>query len=98
MNPSAKATRIQLLDIHSPQMRAFHMTWIAFFLCFFAWFGVAPFMPVIRKQLNLSPQQVGNTIVASVAATIFARIMIGWLCDRVGPRITYTGLLIAGSL
>src|SRR5690606_12126542 len=30
--------------------------------------------------------------------TIFARLPIGWMCDRIGPRITYTVLLILGSL
>jgi MFS transporter, NNP family, nitrate/nitrite transporter len=98
MEIADKATRIRLADFSSVQMRAFHMAWIAFFLCFFAWFGVAPLMPVIRKQLNLTPQQVGNTIIASVAATIAARIVIGWLCDRLGPRITYTVLLMIGAL
>ena len=39
---SGKATRIELANFSSPQMRAFHMSWIAFFICFFAWFGIAP--------------------------------------------------------
>ena len=79
-------------------MRAFHMTWFAFFLCFFAWFGIAPLMAVVRQELDLTKQQIGNTIIASVAITIFARLFIGWLCDRIGPRITYTWLLLLGSL
>ena len=33
-----------------------------------------------------------------VAATVFARLLVGWLCDRIGPRLTYTWLLILGSL
>src|SRR5262249_49302300 len=44
-----------------------------------------------------TPDQVGNTIIASVAATILARLLIGWLCDRLGPRLTYTLLLMIGS-
>ncbi len=79
-------------------MRAFHMSWFAFFLCFFAWFGIAPLMAVVREELDLTKQQIGNTIIASVAITIFARLFIGWLCDRVGPRITYTSLLLIGSI
>ena len=35
-----KATRITLLNFTMPQMRAFHMTWMAFFLCFFGSFGL----------------------------------------------------------
>lgn len=79
-------------------MRAFHVTWFAFFLCFFAWFGIAPLMAVVRDELGLTKTQVGNTIIASVAVTIFARLFIGWLCDRIGPRLTYTWMLLLGSL
>jgi NNP family nitrate/nitrite transporter-like MFS transporter len=79
-------------------MRAFHMAWAAFFLCFFAWFGAAPLMPHIRAELGLTKEQVGNTIIASVAITILARLLVGWLCDRYGPRLTYTGLLLIASV
>jgi nitrate/nitrite transporter NarK len=74
-------------------MRAFHVTWLAFFLCFFGWFGIAPLMAVVREDLKLTADQVANTIIASTAITIIARLGVGWLCDRVGPRLTYTGLL-----
>src|SRR5207302_10044243 len=98
MDIRRKATRIDLLNFSTPQMRAFHMTWFAFFLCFFAWFGIAPLMKVVRAELNLTAAQVGNTIIASVAITIVARLLIGWLCDRVGPRLTYSWLLVLGAL
>ena len=54
-----KATQIRLLDVRSPQMRAFHMSWFAFFLCFMAWFGIAPLMKVVREELSLTQEQVG---------------------------------------
>lgn len=79
-------------------MRAFHITWMAFFLCFFAWFGIAPLMPVVRTELGLTKDQVGWCIIGSVALTTVARLLIGWLCDKIGPRLTYSGLLILGSL
>src|SRR3954466_817172 len=78
-------------------MRAFHMTWSAFLLTFFGWFGIAPLMPVIREEMHLTKQQIGNTVIASVAATIFVRLIVGVVCDRVGPRRTYAALLILGS-
>ena len=93
-----KATAIRLRDFHSVPMRAFHMTWIAFFLCFFGWFGIAPLMPVIRDELHLTKEQVGNSAMAAVAITIIVRILMGWLCDRIGPRRAYTWLLVLGSL
>lgn len=95
---STKASRIALFDFTSPQMRAFHMSWSAFFLCFFAWFGMAPLMGVVRDEFGLSKAQVGNIIIASVAVTIVFRLVIGWLCDKVGPRYAYTGLLLCSSL
>jgi NNP family nitrate/nitrite transporter-like MFS transporter len=93
-----KAKRIKLLDFRTTSMRTFHITWITFFACFFGWFGIAPLMPVVREDLGLTRAQIGNIIIASVAITIFARLLIGWMCDRIGPRITYTVLLILGSL
>ena len=95
---SSKASKINLLDFKTPPMRAFHITWITFFLCFFGWFGIAPLMPVVRKDLGLSQEQIGNIIIASVAITVFARLLIGWLCDKIGPRICYSLLLILGSV
>lgn len=96
--PAGRVTRIELFSLASPQMRAFHMSWLAFFSVFFAWFGVAPLMPVVREDLGLTTAQVGNTIIASVGATIFARILIGPLCDRFGARRTYSALLVIGSI
>lgn len=93
-----KATRINLFSLSTPQMRAFHVTWFAFFLCFFAWFGIAPLMKIVRDELALTRDQIGWCIIGSVAATVFARLFIGWLCDRIGPRLAYTGLLLIGSL
>ncbi len=93
-----KATRIRLFSLAAPQMRTFHLTWFAFFLCFFGWFGIAPLLAVVREDLLLSKEQIGNTIIASVAITIVARLVFGWLCDRIGPRLAYSGLLVFGSI
>lgn len=98
MDSSSKATRINLFDFTSIPMRAFHVTWLAFFVCFFAWFGIAPLTAIVRDELQLTPAQVGNTIIASVAITVIARLFIGWLCDRYGPRLTYTWLLVIGAI
>jgi NNP family nitrate/nitrite transporter-like MFS transporter len=93
-----KATSIRLADFTSAPMRAFHMSWLAFFLCFFGWFGLAPLMPIIRDELHLTKTQIGNSVIASVAITILVRMLMGWLCDRIGPRRAHTWLLILGSL
>ena len=93
-----QATRIQLFSFSGPQMRAFHMSWFAFFLCFLAWFGIAPLMRIVREEMSLSKEQVGWCIIGSVSATVIARLFVGWLCDRIGPRLAYTWLLLIGSI
>ena len=80
------------------QMRTFHITWVTFFFCFFGWFGIAPLMPLVREQLHLTKEQVGNITIASVSATIIARLIIGRLCDTLGPRLSYSILLILGAI
>jgi NNP family nitrate/nitrite transporter-like MFS transporter len=92
-----KATRIDMFSLRTPQMRAFHLTWIAFFVCFFAWFATAPLMPVIKGDLDLTNDQVYSIGIAGVLATVLARFLIGPLCDKYGPRITYTALLFFGA-
>lgn len=91
-------TKLNIFSLKGVQMRTFHITWLMFFVCFFGWFGLAPLMPTIRAELHLTKAQVGNTIIASVAATIIARLLIGRLCDSWGPRKTAIRLLIAGSV
>ena len=99
INPSArKATSINLFSFSTPQMRAFHLTWVAFFVCFFAWFATAPLMPIIASDLKLSSDQVYTIGIAGVFATVLARFVIGPLCDKYGPRATYTALLAFGAL
>lgn len=95
---ASKANSIKLLSISTPQMRAFHLTWMAFFVCFFAWFACAPLMPVIKGEFNLSGAQIANINIAAVAITILVRLVVGPLCDHFGPRKTYTGLLLLGSI
>lgn len=95
---SGKASRINLLDFKSVPMRTFHITWFTFFLCFFGWFGIAPLMPVVRDDLGLTQGQIGYIMIGSVSITIFARLLFGWLCDKIGPRLSYTILLLASAL
>src|ERR1700712_2017975 len=95
---ATKADKIALFTFNTPQMRAFHLTWMAFFICFFAWFACAPLMPVIKGEFGLSLAQIANINIAAVAITVLVRLIVGPLCDRYGPRATYTGLLLLGAV
>ncbi len=95
---TTKATRIDLFSLATPQMRAFHLAWLAFFVCFFAWFATAPLMPIVKGDLHLTANQVYSIGIAGVLATVLARFVVGPLCDRYGPRVTYTALLTFGAL
>jgi NNP family nitrate/nitrite transporter-like MFS transporter len=95
----AKATKIDLFSVKTVQMRTFHLTWLAFFICFFGWFSHAPLIPAtIGPDLDLSKSQKITAFIASVGVTIFARLLIGWFCDKVGPRKSYVALLVFGAV
>ena len=95
---SKKATKLNLKNIKSVPIRTFWITSFAFFLCFFSWFGIVPFMPDVVRELGLSPSEKWSAVVLAVTGTVFARLFIGKLCDKYGPRLCYTWLLIFGSI
>ncbi len=78
-------------------IRVLHLTWFAFFLSFVVWFNHAPLLAAIRDSLSLSDQQVKTLLILNVALTIPARIIVGMLVDKLGPRRTYAILLISSS-
>ena len=98
MNPISKSTKLDLLNFKSVPIKTFWITSIAFFMCFFAWFGIVPFMPAVVKDLGLTPDQKWNSIILAVTGTVFARLLIGKLCDKYGPRLCYTWLLMVGAI
>lgn len=55
-------------------------------------------MPVIAGEFHLTKDQIANINIAAVAITILVRLIVGPLCDKYGPRKTYTALLLIGSI
>ncbi len=81
------------------KIKTLHLSWFAFFLTFVVWFNFAPLLASIQETLGLTGQQVKLLMILNVALTIPARILIGMLVDKFGPRITYSLLLaISGVL
>ena len=86
--------RIPLTDLKNPSIKTLHFTWFAFFLTFLVWFSHAPMLAFIKEAFDLTSQQVKALMILNVAMTIPARILIGILVDKFGPRHVYSGLLI----
>ena len=74
--------------------RTLHLTWFAFFLTFVVWFNLAPLATTVKADLGLTLGQIRTVAICNVALTIPARVLIGMLLDKYGPRLTYSSLLV----
>jgi NNP family nitrate/nitrite transporter-like MFS transporter len=88
---------VNVLDLENPSIRTLHLTWVAFFITFVVWFSHAPLMAHLKEAFDLSSQQLKALLILNVALTIPARIVVGMLVDKFGPRIVFSLLLIASS-
>lgn len=86
--------RFSLFDVAEPRIRLLHYTWLAFFISFVIWFAHVSLMPSIAASMRLTQAEVNAILVLNVALTIPARILVGILVDRFGPRVSYTVLLV----
>jgi NNP family nitrate/nitrite transporter-like MFS transporter len=88
------------LFTHSTQGRykVLHLTWFAFFLTFVVWFNFPPLATTIGQEFGLTPAQLGTIGLCNVALTVPARIIIGMLLDKYGPRLTYSVLLVYAAI
>jgi MFS transporter, NNP family, nitrate/nitrite transporter len=82
----------------SGRYRILHLTWFAFFLTFVVWFNFAPFATAVQEELGLTEAQIRTIAICNVALTVPARIIVGMLLDRFGPRRTYSCLLIYAAV
>ncbi len=88
---------IKLLSFSGPS-KILHLTWFAFFLSFLVWFNSAPLMISIRETFNLTTAEVKALLTLNVALTIPARIIVGMLVDKYGPKLVFALLLGSASL
>jgi NNP family nitrate/nitrite transporter-like MFS transporter len=84
--------------LRGPGSRTLHLTWSAFFLTFVVWFNFAPFATRIGDQMGLSEGQLVTLGLCNLALTVPARILIGSLLDRFGPRRTFSAILVYAAV
>ncbi|HOY24099.1 MAG TPA: MFS transporter [Cellvibrio sp.] len=90
--------KLNLLDFSNKSVATLHLTWFAFFMTFVMWFSLPPLKPLIMQSVQMTPQQWAALLTLNVALTIPARIVVGSLVDKFGPRTIYSGLLIISSV
>ncbi|KAB8137623.1 NarK/NasA family nitrate transporter [Gracilibacillus oryzae] len=92
-------TIADLFKFKSERIKVLHFTWFAFFVAFFAWFSMAPLATKMMADMDwLTSQHIAALGICNVVLTIPARIIIGQLLDKFGPRVVYSGLLITMSV
>lgn len=90
--------RFNAFDFSKENIRTLHLTWFAFFLTFVVWFSHAPLKPLMMETFNMTLAQWKALLILNVALTIPARIVIGILVDKFGPRIVYSALLVISGV
>lgn len=90
-------SKLRLLNFADAKIKTLHITWFAFFLTFVVWFSHAPMLAFIKEAFDLTTPQIKALLILNVALTIPARIIIGILVDKYGPRHVYSGLLFISA-
>jgi len=89
----------ELIDFKQERIRTLHYTWIAFFVTFYVWFNMAPLATTMLENIKwLTKEHIKVLAICNVALTIPARIVVGALIDRYGPRIVFSLLMIIMSI
>ncbi|MFQ3790214.1 MFS transporter [Halomonas sp. A29] len=84
-----------VFKFRSPEIRALHLTWIAFFITFYVWFNMAPLASSMLKSVDwLTRDDIRLFAIVNVALTIPARIIVGMALDRFGPRRVFSVLMV----
>ncbi|KAK5999165.1 Nitrate transporter [Cladobotryum mycophilum] len=100
INPVTKKARsVPILNPLDPYGRVFFFSWLGFLIAFLSWYAFPPLLTVtIRKDLHMSQNDVANSNIVALLATLLVRLVAGPLCDRFGPRYVFAGLLLCGSI
>ncbi len=88
-----------LFRVRDPEIKALHLTWIAFFITFYVWFNMAPLATSMINELGwLTAKDMKLLAICNVALTIPARIIVGMLLDKYGPRRVFSLVMISMAI
>ncbi|MCC5967997.1 MAG: MFS transporter [Natronohydrobacter sp.] len=84
-----------LFRFKNAEIKALHLTWIAFFMSFYVWFNMAPLASSMLASVDwLTRDDIRLFAIANVALTIPARIIVGMALDKFGPRRVFSVLMV----
>lgn len=89
-----KAAVFRPWKIKGVHMTSFHVSWVSVFVSFMSMFAPAALVPVIRDDIDLTTRDIGAAGIAAVSGVISARIVMGVMCDTIGPRYGHAGLML----
>ncbi|KAJ6120701.1 hypothetical protein N7523_004981 [Penicillium sp. IBT 18751x] len=94
-----KAKSIPVLNPLDRYGRVFFFSWLGFMVAFLSWYAFPPLLTVtIKKDLHMTQEDVANSNIVALLATLLVRFIAGPLCDRYGPRLVFVGLLLCGAI
>ncbi|CAN9236809.1 unnamed protein product [Alternaria alternata] len=100
INPyNKKATSIPVLNPINKYGRVFFFSYLGFFIAFWSWYAFPPLLSKsIKADMHLSQNEIANSNIVALCATLLVRFIAGPMCDHFGPRITFASLLFAGAI
>ena len=91
---------MRLFSCERPWFRAFHLSWLSFFMAFLGWFAIVPALEYMVKDesndITLKDKKTSG--LTSVFGTIFVRFALGPLCEKFGPKRLQATILIGGAI
>ncbi|RAL63196.1 hypothetical protein DID88_004275 [Monilinia fructigena] len=52
----------------------------------------------IKKDLHLTQNEIANSNIIALVATLLVRLVAGPCCDHFGPKVTFAGCLLLGAI
>ncbi|OWP01234.1 hypothetical protein B2J93_5514 [Marssonina coronariae] len=100
INPiNGKARSIPILNPLDKYGRVFFFAWFGFMIAFLSWYAFPPLLPItIKKDLHLTPNEIANSNIIALTATLIVRLIAGPACDMFGPRVTFAMCLLLGAV